>query len=42
MNNIVTTSDDSLGISKLKAFLQTKFQTKDIKAFRYFLGIKIA
>ena len=32
---------DKLEISKLKTFLQTKFQTKDLGALKYFLGIEI-
>ena len=29
-------------ISKLKNFLRTKFQTKDLGALQYFLGIEMA
>ena len=42
VDDIVITGSDKQGISKLKNFLQTKFQTKDLGVLRYFLGIEIA
>ena len=42
VDDIVITGSDKLGILQLKTFLQTKFQTKDLGALRYFLGIEIA
>ena len=42
VNDIEITRSDKLGILQLKTFLQTKFQTKDLGALRYFLGIEIA
>ena len=41
VNDIIITGNENLGISKLKAFLQTKFQNKDLGVFRYFLSIEI-
>ncbi|CAI8592097.1 unnamed protein product [Vicia faba] len=41
VNDIVITKSDSKGINKLKAFLQTKFQTKDLGVLKYFLGIEV-
>ena len=41
-DNIVIIGNDKLRILKLKIFIQTKFQTKDLGAVRYFLGIEIA
>ena len=38
VNDIVIIRSDKLGILKLKTFLETK----DLGAFRYFLGIEIA
>ena len=41
VNNIVIRGSDKLGILKLKTFFQTKFQTKDLETFKYFLRIEI-
>ena len=35
------TNSDNLGISRFKAFLQSKFQTKDLGALQNFIGIEI-
>ena len=42
VDDIVITGDDSTGIEKLKKFLQSQFQTKDLGPLKYFLGIKVA
>ena len=39
VDNIVITGSDKLGILKLKNFLQTKFQTKDLGTLKHFLEI---
>ena len=41
MDDIVITSNDTLGISELKLNLQKKFQTKDLGPLKYFLGIEV-
>ena len=42
VDDIVITGNDSAGISSLKSFLQTQFQTKDLGLLKYFLGIEIS
>jgi len=42
VDDIVITGDDSMGIQKLKCFLQSQFQTKDLGQLKYFLGIEVA
>ncbi|XP_057993063.1 uncharacterized mitochondrial protein AtMg00810-like, partial [Hevea brasiliensis] len=41
VDDIVITGSDSAGISSLKTFLQTQFQTKDLGLLKYFLGIEV-
>ena len=41
MDDIVITGSDSIGISYLKSFFQSKFHTKDLGMLRYFLGIEL-
>ena len=41
VDDIVITGSDSKGISSLKSFLQSQFQTKDLGMLRYFLGIEV-
>ena len=41
-DGIIITSDDKKGAVKLKAFLQTLFQTKDLIKLSNFLGIDVA
>ncbi|XP_057985369.1 uncharacterized mitochondrial protein AtMg00810-like, partial [Hevea brasiliensis] len=41
VDDIIITGSDSAGISSLKTFLQTQFQTKDLGLLKYFLGIKV-
>ena len=41
-DGIIITSDDKKGAVKLKAFLQTLFQTKDLIKLGNFLGIDVA
>ncbi|KAK3020375.1 hypothetical protein RJ639_047240 [Escallonia herrerae] len=38
---IVPSGDDCTGITSLKKFLQTKFNTKDLGQLKYFLGIEV-
>ena len=42
VDDIVITRSDEAGISKLKAFLGTHFQTKDLGPLKYFLGIEVS
>ena len=42
VDDIVISKSNKLGILELKTFLQTKFQIKDLRALKYFLGIEIA
>nr|CAD1837598.1 unnamed protein product [Ananas comosus var. bracteatus] len=41
VDDIVITGNDTAGISSLKLFLQTQFQTKDWGRLKYFLGIEV-
>ena len=41
VDDIVITGSESTGISSLKSFLQTQFQTKDLGVLKYFLGIEV-
>ncbi|XP_057991841.1 retrovirus-related Pol polyprotein from transposon RE1 isoform X1 [Hevea brasiliensis] len=41
VDDIVITGSDSAGISSLKTFLQTQFQTKNLGLLKYFLGIEV-
>ncbi|KAK8943245.1 hypothetical protein KSP39_PZI009083 [Platanthera zijinensis] len=41
VDDIVITGSNSEGISNLKAFLHSNFQTKDLGTLRYFLGIEV-
>lgn len=41
VDDVVNTGSDIKRIDKLKAFLQTKFQTKDLGVLKYFLGIEV-
>ena len=42
VNDIMIARSDKLKILKLKNFLPIKFQTKDVEALMYYLGIEIA
>lgn len=42
VDDILITGDDSTGIDSLKEFLRSQFQTKDLGALKYFLGIEVA
>ena len=42
VDDIVITGSDSAGITSLKSFLQTQFQTKDLGLLKYFLGIEVS
>ena len=42
MDDIVITGNDQDGIQKLKQYLFSHFQTKDLGKLKYFLGIKVA
>nr|XP_027118139.1 uncharacterized protein LOC113735320 [Coffea arabica] len=42
MDDIVITGNDAAGISSLKTFLHSQFQTKDLGLLKYFLGIEVA
>ncbi len=42
VDDIIITGDDSVGISSLKSFLHTKFNTKDLDQLKYFLGIEVS
>ena len=41
VDDIVITGSNALGISSLKAFLNSHFQTKDLDPLKYFLGIEV-
>ena len=41
VNDIIIRESDNKGIDKMKAFLQTKFQTKDLGVLKYFLSIEV-
>ncbi|KAL3537871.1 hypothetical protein ACH5RR_001237 [Cinchona calisaya] len=41
VDDIVITGSKSAGITALKSFLQTHFQTKDLGMLKYFLGIEV-
>lgn len=41
MDDIVITEVDSIGITRLKQFLQLHFHNKDPRKLRYFLGIEV-
>ena len=41
VDDIVITGSNALGISSLKAFLNSHFQTKDLRPLKYFLGIEV-
>jgi len=40
VDETVITYDDAQEINELKLYLQMKFQTKDLRHLRYFLGIE--
>lgn len=42
VDDIVITGSDKTGIKKLKDFLASQFQTKDLGPLRYFLGIEVS
>ncbi|KAJ9671119.1 hypothetical protein PVL29_027218 [Vitis rotundifolia] len=42
VNDIVITGNDHAGISDLKAFMHSKFHTKDLGELKYFLGIEVS
>lgn len=42
IDDIVITGSDLVGISSLKSFLQSQFQTKDLGQLKYFLDIEIS
>ena len=41
VDDIVIIMSDFKGISSLKSFLQSQFQTKDLRMLRYILGIEV-
>ena len=41
VDDIVIIRSDFKGISSLKSFLQSQFQTKDLRMLRYILGIEV-
>ena len=41
VDDIVITGNDTIGISTLKSFLQSQFQTKDLGMLKYFLGVEV-
>ena len=41
VDDIVITGDDDSGISSLKSFLHSQFQTKDLGQLKYFLGVEV-
>ena len=42
VDDIVITGNDHAGISDLKAFMHSKFHTKDLGELKYFLGIEVS
>ena len=42
VDDIVITGSDGIGIKKLKDFLASRFQTKDLGPLKYFLGIEVS
>ncbi|KAL6311472.1 hypothetical protein AAG906_012053 [Vitis piasezkii] len=42
VDDIVITGNDHAGISDLKAFIHSKFHTKDLGELKYFLGIEVS
>ena len=42
VDDIIITSDDKEGIDKLRSFLQSLFQSKDLRKICYFLGVEVA
>ena len=42
MDDIIITGSDQDGIQKLKQYLFSHFQTKDLGKLKYFLGIEVA
>ncbi|KAJ9685291.1 hypothetical protein PVL29_017351 [Vitis rotundifolia] len=42
VDDIVITRNDHAGISDLKAFMHSKFHTKDLGELKYFLGIEVS
>ncbi|RVX01807.1 Retrovirus-related Pol polyprotein from transposon TNT 1-94 [Vitis vinifera] len=42
VDHIVITGNDHAGISDLKAFMHSKFHTKDLGELKYFLGIEVS
>ncbi|GJY15196.1 retrovirus-related pol polyprotein from transposon RE1 [Tanacetum coccineum] len=42
VNDIVITGNDKAGIKKLKSFIGTCFQTKDLGTLKYFMGIEVS
>ncbi|GKD95403.1 retrovirus-related pol polyprotein from transposon TNT 1-94, partial [Tanacetum coccineum] len=42
VDDIVITRNDKAGIKKLKSFIGTCFQTKDLGSLKYFLGIEVS
>ena len=41
VDDIVITGSDYAGISSLKSFLHSTFQTKDLGQLKYFLGVEV-
>ena len=42
VDDIVITGSDKVGIEKLKSFIATCFQTKDLGSLKYFLRIEVS
>ncbi|KAL6325861.1 hypothetical protein AAG906_031094 [Vitis piasezkii] len=42
VDDIIITGNDHAGISDLKAFMHSKFHTKDLGELKYFLGIEVS
>ena len=42
IDHIAITGNDHAGISNLKAFMHSKFHTKDLGELKYFLGIEVS